>query len=160
MTNTVQRYKYYSSKPYKTLERKDFNVFDDGECYCLVLNENDEEVKPPFCTGQCQELAMEQWEEDAKHFFFNYKHRYFISNFPTWQGNRDGEIIAKDAKDFIQQFIGRGNWHIWWMFHREPKAKDAKKYNDVTLRIIVAGHDGESWVTVTKDKKDFCSWTY
>ena len=34
-----------------------------------------------------------------------FKRQFFIYNFPTWMGGRDGEIWVKNAKDFLYSFF-------------------------------------------------------
>jgi hypothetical protein len=157
---------YYSSKPYNDLETKDFHVLNDGTCRCLtykdgdvVYDDNNEPVKAKECDGSCGKDNMEHFVEYAKQWFEEGKHRYFVYGFPRWDGRHDGEIIAKDAEDFLWQ-LTKGKLHIWWLFHREPKKPEEKKYNKTVLRFLVSGHDVpiKKWVQVEKDSKPWVEY--
>lgn len=160
------KWRYYSNKPYKLLETSDFNVLYDNECHCVkydddgdvLYDENQEPLKADTCDGMCGSFQMEHFEDYAKQWFEPTNHRYFIDGYPRWNGSFDGAIIAKDPKDFIQKF--NADFSIKWLFHREPKKPESKKYNPTVLRLIVSSHDVPmgKWVTVEKDTKPWVSY--
>jgi hypothetical protein len=114
-----------------------------SDCHCTIYDEETgNEKQSDECFGDCFMFDLDWFIENTIHFFKTKPTVYYVYDFPTWRGPRDGEITAKNADDFIRRFLsGCGNdYNVTW----------EAKYREIKIRV--GHHDGSGVVTISKKK--------
>jgi hypothetical protein len=110
-------------------------------CMCTDYNEDtDTETPSEYCFGDCGDFQRDYFVECTREFFGTdmWTKRWEFTNFPTWQGGRNGGLDARNAEEFFDKFFGgmrtdfNATVYVW----------------EDRLTISISHHDGTGIMTV------------
>lgn len=90
-----------------------------------------------YCEGDCWDFALDDFESVVAPLLAG-NSRFLIRGFPVWNGTRDGEFEATDAKVFLDKITPvRAEWRLVY------------EVENNVLTGTLSHHDASGTITVT-----------